>query len=63
MPDTAEIGDQVYLLLGGQVLYVLRPFEGHHRLVGECYIHGLVDGEALESLKHGLVELSWVGIR
>lgn len=48
VPDTAQIGDQIYLLLGGQVLYVLRPFERHHRLVGECYIHGLTDGEALE---------------
>ena len=57
-PFTARVGDYVYLLLGGEVPYVLRscPDEEknssadgrkHFRYVGECYIHGLMDGEGL----------------
>jgi hypothetical protein len=50
-PGFSEIGDLVYLLYGGHVLYVLREknqtflFE----FVGECYIHGVIDREALNS--------------
>lgn len=46
-PAEAEIGDKIYLLYGGQVLYILRQAEGRQRLVGECYLHGLMDGEGL----------------
>lgn len=48
-PPAARIGDQVCLLLGGQVLYTLRAREdGHHDFVGECYVHGMMDGQACD---------------
>ncbi|KAF1967161.1 HET-domain-containing protein [Bimuria novae-zelandiae CBS 107.79] len=45
--DTKE-NDLICVLYGGQVPYVLRPCEGGYKLVGECYIHGLMEGEAIE---------------
>ena len=69
-PETMQPGDEVWLLKGGRVLYILRPafieehspsiFEGtinltgsepsrdkigSYRFVGECFVHGLMDGE------------------
>jgi hypothetical protein len=47
----AEIGDLVCALFGGHVLYVLRQ-KGQSSLyefMGECYLHGMMDGEALKS--------------
>lgn len=47
-PAAAMLGDKICPLLGGQVLYVLRERgEGKWEFVGECYVHGLMDGEAL----------------
>lgn len=52
VPDTAEVGDILCVLYGGQVLYLLRAIDGSlYRFVGECYIHGLMDGAALEFLE------------
>lgn len=45
--DTRE-DDVVCVLFGGRVPYVLRPCERGYTLVGECYIHGLMEGEAME---------------
>ena len=45
-----KVGDMVFVLRGGEVLYVLRPRETCYSFVGECYIHGLMDGEAMEWL-------------
>jgi hypothetical protein len=48
-PPGAQVGDQVCLLLGGQVLYVLRDREdGYREFIGECYVHGMMDGQACE---------------
>ncbi|KAH7351367.1 heterokaryon incompatibility protein-domain-containing protein [Rhexocercosporidium sp. MPI-PUGE-AT-0058] len=47
-PENMEEGDLIYILSGGQVPFILRPTiltEGFS-LVGESYIHGIMDGEA-----------------
>lgn len=47
-PSSMEERDLVYVLAGGQVPFILRPTiiaEGFS-LVGESYIHGIMDGEA-----------------
>jgi hypothetical protein len=54
-PDT-ERGDQVWIFLGGQVPFIARKveqdnvYEGNRRLhlVGDAYVHGIMDGEAFE---------------
>lgn len=48
-PDTTQEGDTVAMLYGGRTPFVLRPREdGGWTLVGECYVHGMMGGEALE---------------
>ena len=48
-PAATRVGDLVCVLFGGQVLYVLRGADHNHfEFVGECYIHGLMDGEAFK---------------
>ena len=39
---------EIVILLGGRTPYILRKDGGHYyRFVGECYVHGLMDGECL----------------
>ena len=43
----AKVGDSLYLLCGGQVVYILRESSrGSYQYVGDAYIHGIMDGEA-----------------
>lgn len=46
-PLHAQKGDLVCLLLGGEVPLLLREAVVGHTFVGECYVHGLMDGEGL----------------
>jgi hypothetical protein len=48
-PMEAKAGDIVAVLLGGNVPFVLRKRgEGGYEVVGEAYVHGIMDGEVLE---------------
>jgi hypothetical protein len=43
-------GDIIWLLPDADVPFILRPLEnGHYKLVGEAYVHGIMHGEALDS--------------
>ena len=49
VPAATSLGDLVCILFGGQVLYVLRSTgQDLYEFMGECYIHGLMDGEFFE---------------
>jgi hypothetical protein len=51
-PSIAKPGDSAWVLLGGEVPFILRKRnidnsdEGELRLVGPCYLHGFMKGEA-----------------
>ncbi len=46
-PTATKPGDEVCILLGCRTPLVLRRCEdGHHKVVGECYIDGFMDGKA-----------------
>lgn len=49
-PDHMRAGDTIAIFFGARTPFIIRPDEdtGHFRLIGDCYIHGLMDGEALE---------------
>jgi len=49
-PADAEVGDEIHLLAGGNVPYVLRRRSGDlaFTFVGECYVHGIMFGELVE---------------
>jgi len=47
VPEDSRVGDVICLFLGGQVPLVLRPDGDEFLFVGECYVHGMMDGEGL----------------
>jgi hypothetical protein len=54
VPPKTEVGDKVCILFGGRTPFLLRDAGGgKHVLVGECYIHGMMDGEALPQACEG----------
>lgn len=54
-PKVLEAGDIICVLFGGKMPFCLRPWGHQYLLVGECYVHGLMNGEAIEMLEHGEV--------
>jgi Heterokaryon incompatibility protein (HET) len=51
VPLEAEVGDVVCIINGSCVPFVLRPcrdIKWAFRLVGKCYIYGIMEGEAME---------------
>lgn len=55
-PHDMEKGDDVCLLPGASVPFVLRPIEGgeKHKFVGHCFVQGIMDSKALseDSVKY-----------
>jgi hypothetical protein len=53
-PPSINVEDKVYIFRGGQTPFVVRkkdfdPGESfYHILIGDCYLHGVMDGEALD---------------
>ncbi|MCJ1378901.1 hypothetical protein MMC17_002000 [Xylographa soralifera] len=50
-PAELEKGDEIYILAGGKHPFALRPSlepePDTFELVGDCYVHGIMDGEAV----------------
>ncbi|KAF5577972.1 heterokaryon incompatibility protein [Fusarium pseudocircinatum] len=48
-----EVGDMVILIEGSRVPFVVRKVEGRddhcYHFIGECYVHGMMKGERIES--------------
>ncbi|KAM0559363.1 hypothetical protein ACHAPJ_004387 [Fusarium lateritium] len=48
-PDIMQIGDLVVVLYGGRTPFLLRRKEGGTWiLIGECYVHGMMNGEVFD---------------
>jgi hypothetical protein len=46
VPAGTQPGDLVCIIFGAQTPFLLRPAVcGTYKIVGECYIHGMMDGE------------------
>lgn len=55
-PNDVRSGDIVAILLGCNFPMVLRPCTKNlYHVVGECYVHGLMDGEILRQKDEGIV--------
>jgi hypothetical protein len=47
-PRNTEVGDLIAIFLGAVKPYILRANEcNHYELVGEAYVHGIMDGEVM----------------
>lgn len=60
VPCTTEPGDEIVVLAGGKLPYILRPTKDYYRLVGPCYVHGIMNGEAFPDDSE---DLEWFAIR
>ncbi|KUJ23934.1 HET-domain-containing protein [Mollisia scopiformis] len=53
-PPNVQLGDIVCVLFGGEVPFVLRPSEnGMYKMIGQCYLHGVMDGEVIQGVSRG----------
>ncbi|KAH8789969.1 hypothetical protein F5882DRAFT_267251, partial [Hyaloscypha sp. PMI_1271] len=61
-PPTLQPGDVICVIFGGITPFALRKQESdfssssqniRYRLVGECYLHGIMHGEAINELEEG----------
>lgn len=49
VPRSAAVGDLICIIHGGKTPYLIRPTaDGRFRVLGECYVHGLMDGEGVK---------------
>lgn len=48
VPHGTQEGDVVFVIRGADVPYVLRPHRDAFQLIGEAYVQGAMEGEALE---------------
>lgn len=47
VPYCAEVGDQICLFHGCRIPYVVQAIGDKYRLVGACYVYGLMNGEII----------------
>lgn len=47
-PSHMQEFDQVCILMGSDMPLILRDENEHHRFIGDSYVHGIMNGEALE---------------
>lgn len=47
-PRNAEPGDYIVVLAGGRVPYIIRPCGSTWQFIGDSYVHGIMQGEAVE---------------
>ena len=50
---TLTRNDKIYVLFGCNVPVVLRPRDRQYELIGECYVHGIMNGEFVNLLDSG----------
>jgi hypothetical protein len=50
VPEEAQPGDKIGIISGWEVPLLLRPHQNNYYLVGECYVHGIMDGEGIEMI-------------
>ena len=49
-PDTMRRKDRIVIFYGARTPFIIRPIKGtpYFRLVGDCYINGIMNGETLD---------------
>ncbi|KAJ9659517.1 hypothetical protein H2198_003092 [Neophaeococcomyces mojaviensis] len=71
-PRKARSGDLIVVFFGSKVPFVVRPIEGAqartsslscYELVGECYVHGRMDGSVIEELDNGSLQAQLFDLR
>ena len=48
VPEHTKEGDEIWIIYGCSALFVLRPTEKGYLMVGECFVDGIMNGQALK---------------
>lgn len=61
-PSTCQEGDACFIIEGARVPFLLRSSpatipDGHHKLVGECYINGVMEGQIMSRVATGELKM------
>ena len=48
-PPGMRSGDSICVFLGGNVPWVVRQEAHEYKLIGECYVHGIMNGEVMQT--------------
>ena len=58
-PAAMRQGDMCCVFVGARVPYIVRPMGIPRRygFIGECYLHGFMEGEAVREWRKGGVEM------
>jgi hypothetical protein len=59
VPVNVSPGDEIVILSGCRLPFVLRATGDKFKLVGPCYVHGIMDGEAFPKEGAGSEDLEW----
>ncbi|KAL5327565.1 hypothetical protein ACEPPN_005265 [Leptodophora sp. 'Broadleaf-Isolate-01'] len=62
LPEVSQ-GDSVCVFLGTKIPFVVRPEGDHFLLIGEAYVQGMMNGEAIQELESGKLELTEIEVR
>jgi len=62
-PKITRAGDIVCVVFGYYNPVVLRPQEGYYQLIGICYLHGTMQGEAVDMMKRGELQSEMLELR
>jgi hypothetical protein len=55
--SSAEVEDKIVVFAGMQTPLVLRIDRNEqHRYIGDCYVHGIMNGEVLDMAEGGIKE-------
>lgn len=57
IPESSKVGDHIALLEGGKTPYVLRKVEEKWKILGDCYVHGVMFGESWDKESCHEIEL------
>jgi hypothetical protein len=53
VPPSSQPGDLICVMFGGRFPLVLRPVNGGYHLIGDAYVHGIMNGETLLDYEKG----------
>jgi hypothetical protein len=60
VPASAELTDEIWIIPGMPTPFIFRRMEnGNHEIVGEAYVHGIMNGEIADNLEYREMTLQW----
>jgi hypothetical protein len=62
VPISASADDQIVVFSGGKIPFVLRAMGNTFQVIGPCYVHGIMDGEAFQR-EEAAEDLEWFTLR